>query len=66
MVLHQNSENYQDRIQMQSEILKFIEGCFGFMGNKSFIDINEFTKINEEYSSEMLLSVCHLFLTFRS
>ncbi len=42
---------------MQAEILNFINGSFNFIGNKSFIDINEFTKINEDYSSEMLLSV---------
>ena len=42
---------------MQSEILKFIDGCFGFLGSKSFVDLNEFTKINEEHSSEMLLAV---------
>eukprot|EP00347_Sterkiella_histriomuscorum_P019499 403341396 len=50
-------ENYQDRINTQSEIMIYIENCFLFLGNKSFIDINEFTKINEEFSSEMLLSI---------
>ena len=49
--------DYQDRIQMQTEILQFIDKSFAFLGDKSFIDINEFTKINEDFSSEMLLTV---------
>ena len=43
---------------MQNEILHFIEASFScFPGDKSFIDINEFTRINEEFSSEMLLTI---------
>ena len=57
LVLTTYSDNYHDRIEIQSEIRKFLDSCFDFLGNKSFIDINEFTRINEEFSSEMLLSV---------
>jgi hypothetical protein len=34
-----------------------VENCFGEMENKPLINIEEFTKLIEEFSSEMLLSV---------
>ena len=35
-----------------------MDNSFAFLGDKSFIDVNEFTKIQEDFSSEMFLTVC--------
>ena len=51
------SDEYHDRIEMQKLILNFMDSTFATLGNKTLINIEEFTKINEEVSSEMLLSV---------
>jgi hypothetical protein len=42
---------------MQRDLHQFIDKCFEFFGNKDEINLHEFTTINEEFSSEMLLSV---------
>ena len=42
---------------MQKEILTFLDKCFG---EKESLNLEEFTKINEEVSSEMLLSIMTL------
>jgi len=51
------TSEYEDRIEMQKQILLFLDNCFQ---GKQAINIEEFTKINEELSSEMLLSIMTL------
>ncbi len=51
-------QDFKDRIESMQEMYKILDLCFG---TKDKINFKEFTQINEEVASDMLLSVLNLF-----
>ena len=50
--------DFQERFETLQEMYKILDICFG---DKDKINIKEFSKINEEIASDMILSVLNLF-----
>jgi hypothetical protein len=50
--------DFKERVETMQEMYKILDLCFG---DKEKINFREFSKINEEIASDMLLSVLNLF-----
>jgi len=48
---------YKDHVEMQKKLLNFIETCFN---GREMLTMSDFTKIIEDVSSEMLISIITL------